>query len=303
MVQALVTPKIKTFEEYLKYDDGTDTLYELVDGVLVPMPNPIGRHEDFLDCLYTLLSRYFAEANLNYVVKRCLSVKIAAAKPRGRKPDLVVMPKAQWLPCRETEAAAYKAPTLAIEVVSTNWKDDWIEKVSDYERTGIPEYWIFDYRALANLQHLQAKEPTFAVCHLVNGTYQMSQFRGDMPIVSPLFPSLELSVNQLLKALDTYYAHGNRFATYMDFAKELEQKDSQLKQKDSQLKQKDSQLEQKDSQLKQKDSQLKQKDSQLGQERQLREQAENQLGRLREKLGTLDPGQLQALGLDPDFLN
>ncbi|NJL23339.1 MAG: Uma2 family endonuclease, partial [Leptolyngbyaceae cyanobacterium SM1_3_5] len=27
-----------TFEEYLAYDDGTDTRYELVDGVLVEMP-------------------------------------------------------------------------------------------------------------------------------------------------------------------------------------------------------------------------------------------------------------------------
>lgn len=27
-----------TFEDYLAYDDGTDTRYELVDGVLVEMP-------------------------------------------------------------------------------------------------------------------------------------------------------------------------------------------------------------------------------------------------------------------------
>ena len=95
MVQALTPSQIKTFEAYLNDDNGTDILYEWVDGILVPMPDPIGRHEDFVDCLYTLLSRYFAQVKLNYVVKRCLSVKMTAAKPRGRKPDLVVMPKAQ----------------------------------------------------------------------------------------------------------------------------------------------------------------------------------------------------------------
>ena len=229
MVQALNTPQIKTFEEYLKYDDGTDTLYELVDGVLVPMADPIGRHEDFSACLCSTLDKHFVDADLNYVVRRCISVKITAAKPTGRKPDLVVMPKSQWNECNTIEAAAYEAPTLVIEIVSTNWKDDWIEKVSDYERTGIPEYWIFDYRALANLQHLEVKEPTLAVCSLAGGTYQMTQFRGDMPIVSPLFPKLKLSVNQLLKTVDTFNARGERFANYMDFAAEIGQ-ERQLKE-------------------------------------------------------------------------
>ena len=73
MTALLRSPQIDSFEAYLKYDDGTDTRYELIDGVLVPMPDPIGRHEDFLDCLYTLLSRHFAEADLPYVVRRCIS--------------------------------------------------------------------------------------------------------------------------------------------------------------------------------------------------------------------------------------
>jgi Uma2 family endonuclease len=33
-----------TFEEYLAYDDGTDTRYELVDGELVPLNLGTGRH-------------------------------------------------------------------------------------------------------------------------------------------------------------------------------------------------------------------------------------------------------------------
>lgn len=31
-------PKFTTLEDYLNYDDGTDTRYELVDGELVKMP-------------------------------------------------------------------------------------------------------------------------------------------------------------------------------------------------------------------------------------------------------------------------
>ena len=281
MTALLRPPQIDSFEAYLKYDDGTDTRYELIDGVLVPMPDPIGRHEDFLDCLYTLLSRHFAEADLHYVVRRCLSVKIRSPKPRGRKPDLVVMPKPQWDACRDIEAAAYEAPTLTIEIVSTHWKTDWIDKVTDYERTGIPEYWIFDYRALANRQYLEPKEPTFAVCQLVNGQYQMSKFRGDMPIVSPTFPDLDWTVNRLLKVVKQFHAAGNRFANYADFFKALEQEQQRRAQAETQLKQ---------------EQQLRsQVETQLEQEQQRADLAERRAQQLAERL--------QALGVDPEALD
>ncbi len=38
---------------------------------------------------------------------------------------------------------------LIIEVVSTNWQDDYGHKLADYERLGIFEYWILDYLGLA----------------------------------------------------------------------------------------------------------------------------------------------------------
>lgn len=38
MTQA--TNKLLTFEEFLEYDDGTDNLYELLDGQVVPMSEP-----------------------------------------------------------------------------------------------------------------------------------------------------------------------------------------------------------------------------------------------------------------------
>jgi len=34
---------------------------------------------------------------------------------------------------------------LVIEVVSTNWQDDYAHKLVDYEILGIREYWIIDY--------------------------------------------------------------------------------------------------------------------------------------------------------------
>lgn len=36
--------KLYSFEEYLKYDDGTERRYKLVDGELLEVPPATGRH-------------------------------------------------------------------------------------------------------------------------------------------------------------------------------------------------------------------------------------------------------------------
>jgi Uma2 family endonuclease len=44
------------------------------------------------------------------------------------------------------------------------------------------------------------RESTVSVCLLDNGTYKVSQYRGDDGIVSQLFPELRITVNQLVSA-------------------------------------------------------------------------------------------------------
>ncbi|MUL36974.1 Uma2 family endonuclease [Gloeocapsopsis dulcis] len=53
MIQAL--PKNLSFAEYLAYDDGTDTRYELVYGELVAMSQPTGQHADIAEFSMTLI--------------------------------------------------------------------------------------------------------------------------------------------------------------------------------------------------------------------------------------------------------
>jgi Uma2 family endonuclease len=47
----MTTQKL-TFEEYLSYDDSTDTRYELVDGELVAMSLGTAKHGDITEFLY-----------------------------------------------------------------------------------------------------------------------------------------------------------------------------------------------------------------------------------------------------------
>jgi Uma2 family endonuclease len=90
---------------------------------------------------------------------------------------------------------------LVIEVVSTNWRDDYHLKYADYEEMGIPEYWIVDYAALGGRNFIgNPKQATISVCNLVDGEYQISKFRDHERIVSKTFPELNLTANQIFQA-------------------------------------------------------------------------------------------------------
>ena len=59
---------------------------------------------------------------------------------------------------------------MIIEVVSTNWRDDYLTKLRDYEEIGIKEYWIVDYLALGGRRYIgNPKQPTISIYQLVDG--------------------------------------------------------------------------------------------------------------------------------------
>jgi Uma2 family endonuclease len=43
------------------------------------------------------------------------------------------------------------------------------------------------------------KQPTFSVYHWLDGEYQVTLFRDQEPIVSPMFPELALTLAQVLQ--------------------------------------------------------------------------------------------------------
>jgi Uma2 family endonuclease len=44
------------------------------------------------------------------------------------------------------------------------------------------------------------KQPTISLYQLIEGEYQVSQFRDDDLIISPTFPELKLTANQIFQA-------------------------------------------------------------------------------------------------------
>lgn len=74
-------------------------------------------------------------------------------------------------------------------------------KFAAYEALGVGEYWIVDYAALGRRRFLgDPKQPTLSVCELIDGEYQITQFRGNDRIISPTFPDLKLTAEQIFQA-------------------------------------------------------------------------------------------------------
>lgn len=195
MTQAL--PKLVTFAEFIEWKPNGGR-YELHDGLIVEMPQPVGEHEEIVGFLTTEFAVEYRRLNLSYFIPRQAIVR-ATDREAGYYPDVLILNRTSL----ETEPLWKKSSTvtqgasipLVVEVVSTNWNDDYGHKLADYETLGIPEYWIVDYLALGGRRYIgNPKQPTISVYYLVEGEYQVSQFRNSERIQSPTFPELNLTI-------------------------------------------------------------------------------------------------------------
>lgn len=76
-------------------------------------------------------------------------------------------------------------------IAAINWRDDYLVKMSDYESLGIQEYWIVDYLGIGGRRYIgNLKQPTLTICTLIDGEYELQQFRGRDRLLSPTFPNL-----------------------------------------------------------------------------------------------------------------
>jgi Uma2 family endonuclease len=183
-----------TFIEYLKYTDGSDRRYELVNGELILMSLGTGQHGAIIKSVERTLEAEIASQNRDWVV---LPGLVGIRSPRGGKwdtcriPDLVVIPSEQWRTLATREAViefTESPPILVVEVASESTKTtDYRAKRSEYSILDIPEYWIVD--------PLLAKITIFT---LDDGWYEPAEFQGGDPIQSPTFPALQLSLDRIL---------------------------------------------------------------------------------------------------------
>ena len=200
MIQTLTKPI--SFDEFVVwYPENTTCKYELHNGRIVEMPLGTGYHSNITGFISLKLGVQIDRYELPYSIPGDCLLK-PLDDESGYQPDVIVLDKGElskeprWQ--KESIITLGSSVRLVVEVVSTNWQNDYLRKVGDYELMGIPEYWIVDYLGLGGRRFIgDPKSPTLSIYNMVNGEYEVRQFRDDERVKSLVFPELELTVKQI----------------------------------------------------------------------------------------------------------
>ena len=208
MVQAV--PQTMTFADFLAWKPETGR-YELHNGVVVDM-QPTGPHvreaspqeKQVVGLLNRKLNVLIDQEDWAYFIPNTALVR-PLGYDTGYKPDVLMVDFAalaqEPLWQRESVITQASSVKLLVEVVSTNWPDDYARKFEDYEAMGIAEYWIVDYKGLGGRRYIGfPKQPTITLCTWVNGLYETRLVRQGDRLASPLFPSLTLTAAEIFQA-------------------------------------------------------------------------------------------------------
>lgn len=142
-----------TCEDFLAWGDRSGTAFDLIDGVPVPLSEPNANYEDLIERLCAYIEN-------------------------------------QRMKTTSSSAAAYIPPPRVIEVVSNNWKDDYLTTVAQYEDLGVLKYIMIDYAAFSGIRFIGSpKQPTITIYQLEDRAYLPAKFfQGQDRIESRLFP-------------------------------------------------------------------------------------------------------------------
>jgi Uma2 family endonuclease len=193
-----------TFDEFISWlPEKSECRYELHDGEIIEMPKARGKHSKISGFIIAELNIEIRKSKLPYFIPGESIVRATDTKS-GYEPDAIVLKEqniddeSRW----EKESILTLGSTipLIVEVVSTNWQDDYWTKFSAYQELGIVEYWIVDYLGLGGRRFIGSpKQPTISICQLVDEEYDVRLFRDGEKLQSAIFPELELTASQIFE--------------------------------------------------------------------------------------------------------
>jgi Uma2 family endonuclease len=199
-VLVLNRPALKDETLWEKYS----TVHSATSIPLIIEMQPTGKHEEITGFLTTELAVEYKRLKLPYFIPKTALVKVKN-RQSAYCPDVLVLnrPALKDETLWEKYSTVHSATSipLIIEVVSTNWRDDYLTKLRDYEEIGIEEYWIIDYLSLGGKRYIgDPKQPTISIYQLSDREYQVNRFRANDLIKSRVFPNLNLTAGQIFRA-------------------------------------------------------------------------------------------------------
>jgi Uma2 family endonuclease len=200
-----IQQKSLTFDEFL-VQYGGDKRYELIDGEVFDL-EPTGPHEEVAGFITQKICFQIELVQTPWTVFQRPLFKPSSTDMTAFRLDVAVIDRTELVhePLWPEESILTRGSSIKFvaEVVSSNWQNDYSRKMEDYATLGIPEYWIADYKGLGGVKHIgQPKQPTLSICLLDNGEYKVQILRGKEAIVSPTFPGLNLTAEQVLRAVN-----------------------------------------------------------------------------------------------------
>jgi Uma2 family endonuclease len=198
-----IQQKSLTFDAFL-VQYGGDKRYELIDGEVFDL-EPTGPHEEVAGFITQKICFQIELVQMPWTVFQRPLFKPPHIDMTAFRPDVAVIDRTELVhePLWPEESILTRGSSIKFvaEVVSSNWQNDYSRKMEDYAALGIPEYWIADYKGLGGVKHIgQPKQPTLSICLLGDGEYKVQVLRGEEAIVSPTFPGLNLTAEQVLRA-------------------------------------------------------------------------------------------------------
>jgi Uma2 family endonuclease len=189
--------RFNSIEEYAALDtsDLPECPYELVDGVIVEMGAESYQNLRIAVFLMSALLQFVP----HYLLCIRAEIEVTSRSVTSRFPDLMVTTEdihsmMQGKP-RALITKNMPSPVLVVEVVSpgsessNNYQRDYVDKPKEYASRGIPEYWRID-----------PTRDVVAVLVLDGNAYQVHEFKGTDRVVSPTFPEMTLTAEQILNA-------------------------------------------------------------------------------------------------------
>lgn len=204
---AAVSFQTYTVAEFLNLELPEGQEYELVNGVITPLSEPSGEHENLRSALLVELTLESRRRQLKLLVHPKPVLQLGLKDTR--KPDLIAIDREDWNQQTLSEAVLREPPSVVIEIVSTNWEEDYRHKPLWYAAFGVGEVWIIDpLFTLARYPHRKnpkIQQPTISIGKLVTSRsilvereYEFQSFTGTDRVKSQVFPDLDLTVEQVI---------------------------------------------------------------------------------------------------------
>lgn len=134
-------PKEKkyTAEEFLSFSETKSELMELINGEIVYLASPSTAHQRLVMQISSAIN-FYIKSNKGKCEVFPAPFDIVLENNSVVIPDISIICDKSKIDSKRCNGS----PDLVIEIVSSNRYDDYVRKLSLYEKFGVREYWIVD---------------------------------------------------------------------------------------------------------------------------------------------------------------